>query len=424
MPCTTIQKKILQVKTLMNKILVYIYKRFFKKMNKLFLLFLCLIISKTSAQLLNDNYDPYGGACGDNMDLLEPNYKQICVPSNINNGCSGSSKLSGCLTLHEDGNDCLPHLVAKKFLFTTTFIIYICAENFCEEPIYDNSEWQNIKVSAGCPHPTSNQCNNPGEQFTSGISMCGCPSETSVNIPSTCKVNLEQGTCEVAFMVDDTDNKGHHDIFCTSPKDECNLVNSEVPPHCEVKLLYNCQYEPDFFYVYGADTSQESARCCPNPYSYKNDQDLLTIDHIPGGCPAPVDEISNTLLTNMDGQQPCEERGKTALNKGIRICCPSSDSKHIPGGCPVNEFGTCRHGKNDDGNTCLTPYDDPSSGTISSATTSTQLIEADISKATLEAAFRTKGGVVLDSSTTVDQLGVVSADKLKAAYQNKDGTCS
>lgn len=419
----------------MNKILVYIYKRFFKKMNKLFLLFLCLIISKTSAQLLNDNYEvsfdsfTYHGACQDNMDLLEWNGVILCVPSNINNGCSGSSKLSGCLTLDRDGNDCLPHLAAKKFLFTNSFIIYICAANFCEEPYDGNIEWQNIKVSAGCPHPTSNQCDYPGEQFTSGISMCECPSPTSVNIPSTCEVNLEQGTCEeVAFMVDDTDNKGHHDIFCTSPKDECNLVNSEVPPHCEVTLPYNCQYKPDFFYVYGADTSQESARCCPNPYSYKNDKGELTIDHIPGGCPAPVDE-NNDLLTNMDDRQPCEERGKTAFNKGITICCPPSDSKYIPGGCPVGQYGTCRHGRNDDGNTCLTPYDDPSSrpissATISSATTSAQLIEANIPLTTLEAAYRAKNGVVLDSSTSVDQLGVVSADKLKAAYQNKDGTCS
>jgi len=467
----------------------------------LILLFLSLIISKTSAELLvkdsNGNYilsfnpildtvDSGDGTprqvCPSYMDKMVSDGVTLCVPSTYNDGCSTTIEVedetqdkrpNGCLTLHH--SECSSGMAIDFIFFTdaqkTELILEstnddqlralkVCVsvedKSDCHSTIDNNNYWNNyitnpLDLGEGCPVPIGDiPCVILGVEsgyfgFQSGIAKCvecaigetcECPSDESHNIIShnqhRCKINLDKGTCKSGYYAPDDD---HGDIRCKEA-DPC-ITNSEGTAHCRALGSSNyCEKFNGFYYTYAAGTSEESKRCCPDFEAYKSDNNPSTMDHIPGGCPTPVDEDLN-LVVNNEGKQPCEQRGETVeqyfdKNTGetIFLCCPFMGTKKIPAGCKVNEDigGTCRQSADSVlyPNICVSVGSSSATtnATISDTTTSQELLDANIPLETLEAAFEEKGGVVLDANTTTAQLAAVSADKLKTAYQSKPGSCS
>lgn len=344
----------------------------------------------------------------------------------------------------------------------------------CQSSIYFNDGTKNI---CGCPDSTSTHIRD-GCPVTTGTceskdvngnsityeGICGCPDSTFTNIPNDCKVNLEQGSCESGYYEPD---ETHHDIYCRVNNGGADNCYSQ---HCIVLDEKQCQYHSGFYYIHNNEK-----RCCPelaNP-AYFDQTGKSTIDHIPGGCPVltEYDNDGNLMAVyNIDDRSPCEERDQyssISINNQL-ICCPFKQSPNIPDGCEVQEGGQCQSGFSVDNicgctdpngadipdgcpvstGTCQSKYSNGTNiyrvGTYSGVEinicgcphpgSSDIPDECEVTTGTCQSgyihhsnsAFKCgllDGAVILNANVEVSDLAVVSAAKLKEAYQRKANTC-
>lgn len=503
-------------------------------MNKLILLFLCLIISKTSAELLVKDYynpdkpdigyryilgfDPIPIKQGEttyychlNMDKLKSDDVTLCVPSYYNDDCrirtddeteTQEKRPNGCLTL--DPVECSSGQAINFIFFTdeqvtelkltTTedpnLILKICLDidvitTTCTAAVSTNDNtWKDREGALHCPVPTSEICadNEIVHGFESGIPMCKCssncecPSATSKNIPNGCKVDLEQGTCMSNYY---RANNIHHDIECEEMPavTDCLDTDGKTKAHCVPTNEVNCAHHPDFYYIYGAGTSQESKRCCPdtslsslyqndwNPNAGSGSYDTYT------DCMSAADWLDSSEArknARIECKKPrCifkvkEKEANEFLDSEVdlvghilttKTMCMRSKMDHIPGGCPSPHrvaFNGIYHSPmlnidnrqpcEDRGNTVFSnneimccpfpgakmiptgcPIDDTIGGTCKSGNNPVMLFEEGF-KRCVSTDFGSSSATISDTTTSQELLDAnIPLETLEAAFEEKGG---